>query len=255
MVVYLPVGREEIPNEGEQRTTITELIITVSNWHFNKSAQSLNRSIACAPKDCKVSLKFSSTNFAGGKNKARKNSEETYNFDKGGLCVSYNAFLSLLASDQINTNFWNDVIERYKESTGGADLAKLSNKKDNYAFDEAETSSGQTSGGAKIGNKKTSGKRAGGVQQTGAGKKKKTKVAAVEKANDNNDNDDEDYGGGGDDDNNDYDDEEEDAGISDDFVAQTLNDLSTNFDDAVVAAAAAAAAATTTTTTTTRTRR
>lgn len=92
----------------------TQLLLTVSNFHFNIEAVKVKRAVTCTPNDCKVSIKFSSDDFVP-KDKA---DSRTYHFDKNAFCVSYSAFLSLLSDRQLETQIWPEVLANYKEATG-----------------------------------------------------------------------------------------------------------------------------------------
>lgn len=91
----------------------TQLLLTVSNYHFNIEAIRVKRAVNCTPNDCKVSIKFSSEEFIPKK----RSESRTYNFDKNAFCVSYSAFLSLLADRQLETQIWPEVLANYKEAT------------------------------------------------------------------------------------------------------------------------------------------
>jgi len=137
-VLYLPVSahvnQQEDPKTRERTEVRTELLLTVSNWHFNAKAQKEAKPANCTVKDCKVSLKFASDEFRSKKKDSGPILAEPYAFDKGGLQVSYGTFADLLSSEAFTHDFWDDVAGRYKESTGGADLKKLAARKDQYGF-------------------------------------------------------------------------------------------------------------------------
>jgi len=121
VTVFLPVAEatRELGVEGSssssssaKKKTLTKLVLTVSNFHFNREAADVKQSMTCTPKDCKVSLKFSSDKFAV-KNAA---SDSDYHFDKSGLTVGYYAFMALLnaANESRIGEFWSSVTRYYK---------------------------------------------------------------------------------------------------------------------------------------------
>lgn len=122
----------EDPKTREMKEIRTELLITVSNYHFNLRAVRDPKALTCTPKDCKVSIKFASDEFRGKK----KDLQEPYFFDKGGFCVGYATFVDLLSSEAFSHTYWSDVAVRYKESSGGADLDRLAVRRDSYGYDE-----------------------------------------------------------------------------------------------------------------------
>lgn len=180
-VLYLPVGenreRVEDPKTRETKEIRTELLITVSNYHFNLKAVKDPKALTCTPKDCKVSIKFASDEFRGKK----KDLQEPYFFDKGGFCVSYATFVDLLSSEAFSHTYWSDVAVRYKESSGGADLDKLAVRRDSYGYDE--DSSAAPDGG----NNKRKGPPKKPQKKAAAGKR--NKAAAVQFSDDEDDED------------------------------------------------------------------
>lgn len=118
--------RELGPN-NDRKKIVTKLVLCVSNFHFNRTASTVKQTLVCLPKDCKVSLKFSSDKFAS-KNPASGATEEDFHFDKSGLTVSYGAFMGLLlASGKDTEAFWNAIVSNYSESAG-QDLVSLTSE-------------------------------------------------------------------------------------------------------------------------------
>lgn len=114
------------PN-NDRKKIVTKLVLCVSNFHFNRTASTVKQTLVCLPKDCKVSLKFSSDKFAS-KNPASGATEEDFHFDKSGLTVSYGAFMGLLlASGKDTEAFWNAIVSNYSESAG-QDLVSLTSE-------------------------------------------------------------------------------------------------------------------------------
>ena len=118
--------RELGPN-NDRKKIVTKLVLCVSNFHFNRTASTVKQTLVCLPKDCKVSLKFSSDKFAS-KNPASGATEEDFHFDKSGLTVSYGAFMGLLLTSGKDTEaFWNAIVSNYSESAG-QDLVSLTSE-------------------------------------------------------------------------------------------------------------------------------
>ena len=167
----------EDPKTREMKEIRTELLITVSNYHFNLRAVRDPKALTCTPKDCKVSIKFASDEFRGKK----KDLQEPYFFDKGGFCVGYATFVDLLSSEAFSHTYWSDVAVRYKESSGGADLDRLAVRRDSYGYDEeAAPPDG--------GNNKRKGPPKKPQKKTAAGKRNR---AAAVQFSDNEDDEDE----------------------------------------------------------------
>ena len=103
---------------GKETTAVvkTQLLLTVSNYHFNVDAAKQKRDFTCSPADCKISLKFSSEDFIP--KAATDIDRRAYHFDKNAFCVSYGAFMSLLADQALKEQVWPEVLQNYKESTG-----------------------------------------------------------------------------------------------------------------------------------------
>lgn len=115
-------GSESGGSSSSKKKIVTKLVLTVSNFHFNREAASVRQSMTCFPKDCKISLKFSSEKFAV-KNAA---TESEYHFDKSGLTIGYYAFMGLLNAANTGESrigaFWSSVA-RYYKSSFSTDLA------------------------------------------------------------------------------------------------------------------------------------
>lgn len=94
----------------------TQLLLTVSNYHFNVEAAKSKKDFTCSPSDCKISLKFSSEDFIP-KN-ATDIDTRAYHFDKAAFCVSYSSFMSLLADQELKNHVWPEILNNYKEATG-----------------------------------------------------------------------------------------------------------------------------------------
>ena len=117
----------ELGPDNDRKKIETKLVLCVSNFHFNRTASTVKQTLVCLPKDCKVSLKFSSDKFAS-KNPASGATEEDFHFDKSGLTVSYGAFMGLLLTSGKDTEaFWNAIVSNYSESAG-QDLVSLTSE-------------------------------------------------------------------------------------------------------------------------------
>lgn len=119
---YALIGENSITKTvralGKETTTVvkTQLLLTVSNYHFNVDAAKQKKDLTCTPADCKISLKFSSEDFIP--KTATDVDRRAYHFDKNAFCVSYGAFMSLLADQALKEQVWPEVLQNYKESTG-----------------------------------------------------------------------------------------------------------------------------------------
>jgi hypothetical protein len=109
----------------------SKLVVTVSNWHFNRDTLKKEKAPVCKLEDIMVTLKLSSTVFDsgmgggaaaaddggastpavssspgtatnGGGGAATSQSGESYFFDKNGAIIPYSAFVSLLESDSFH---------------------------------------------------------------------------------------------------------------------------------------------------------
>lgn len=151
----------------------TQLLLTVSNYHFNVEAAKTKKDITCTPSDCKVSLKFSSDDFIP--KTATDIDRRAYHFDKNAFCVSYSAFMSLLADQTLKQQIWPEILQNYKESTG-VDLESHDSVQEIYpaalidlppAREEVEQVDGRAGGG---------GKRVGGKSKSTIGKRASKRI-------------------------------------------------------------------------------
>ena len=99
----------------------TDLILTLSNWHFVRD--NVNKPIMppCTPDDCTIGLKLSSTVFRSGDSSAdgETNPEtgERLYFDRNGALIPYAAFKVLIQSEQM-TVYMEQVKKQYEKDVG-----------------------------------------------------------------------------------------------------------------------------------------
>lgn len=131
--------RDVVQRSGEKKTIFTELVLVVSNFHFNKKAQTLHQDVTCSPLDCYVSLKYSSSKFkptatdvlktdddvestsvaeSDGANDVSGNSASRYFFDSHYVFLSYQGFTSLVVDPYLATSFWPKVKANFEKTTG-----------------------------------------------------------------------------------------------------------------------------------------
>lgn len=132
-------------------------------------AAKTNKDITCTPSDCKVSIKFSSDDFIP--KTATDIDRRAYHFDKNAFCVSYSAFMSLLADQTLKDQIWPEALQNYKESTG-VDLESHDSVQEIYfaapidlppareEVEEIDGRGGKKGGGKSKSSSSTSGKRA-----------------------------------------------------------------------------------------------
>ena len=119
---YQVIGENSITKTVKtlgKETTVpikTQLLLTVSNYHFNVEAAKSKKDFTCTPSDCKISLKFSSEDFIP-KNASEIDSR-AYHFDKAAFCVSYSSFMSFLADQELKEHVWPEILTNYREATG-----------------------------------------------------------------------------------------------------------------------------------------
>lgn len=114
---------ESVVGEGRNaRNTKTELVLNISNWHFNRQAQRDPDEMRCSLTDCNVTLKYSSSEFAipgqKGYRKGKRNDGGGYIWDKAGLTLSYPSFVHLMSDKYLTQTFMQDVRRKYEEKQG-----------------------------------------------------------------------------------------------------------------------------------------
>ena len=87
----------------------TEVVVSISNYHFNRDAQKNPEIVECRASDCKIGIKYSSTEFKGPN--AKPNQE--YYFDKLGVLMSYAAFAELLSQTYFVDTFMPATLANY----------------------------------------------------------------------------------------------------------------------------------------------
>ena len=125
----------------------SKIVVTVSNWHFNRNTLKQEKAPICKLENVMVTLKLSSTVFESGTpasaaaddvgsaddvtpavsspgaatngsgGAATSQSGETYNFDKNGAIIPYSAFVSLLDSED-----FQDYLRTVKRLYKGKDI-------------------------------------------------------------------------------------------------------------------------------------
>ena len=123
VTIYLPVASHEAQVKSKEDKSVkqvrTDLVVTVSNWRFNRDAQKNPDEVECRPNDCYVGLKYSSTAFAG-KNRSPEDLEKQqagslYFFDKYGLSVTYSAFVNMISDTFFLETYLADIRKTYEE--------------------------------------------------------------------------------------------------------------------------------------------
>ena len=112
-------------------------MLVVSNFHFNKKAQTTHQNLTCTPLDCYVSLKYSSTKFkpsiadqaaaAAAAAAAPQNDHQDvrsvaggskYYFDSHYVFLDYQAFTTLVTDGYLVEHFWPKVKVNFENATG-----------------------------------------------------------------------------------------------------------------------------------------
>ena len=87
----------------------TELIVSISNWHFNRDAQNNPDEVICRLSDVTISIKFACNLWA------KANAKPTdYPFDREGISIPYSTFLSLLSDRGFVNGFIPTIKEKYE---------------------------------------------------------------------------------------------------------------------------------------------
>lgn len=136
----MPVGEDERQivdrSSGQKKTIFTELVLVVSNFHFNKRAQDIPQEVVCTPLDCFVSLKYSSTKFkptavtAAGAATAGSTPTDPgiqdvsvgvgsrYYFDSNYVFFNYQSFVTLATDGYMIEQFWPAAKSLFEKITG-----------------------------------------------------------------------------------------------------------------------------------------
>ena len=131
----------------DDKPILSQIVLSISNWHFNRDNQHLKFGPRCRPEDVCISIKLSSSAFvsadAAGPSLPTYNEEESsaddlsttptttddssFSFDRNGVIIPYFAFVSLL--DDINfQKYLKTVVEKFEETEGP--LSKLFEQED-----------------------------------------------------------------------------------------------------------------------------
>lgn len=131
----------------DDKPIYSQIVLSISNWHFNRDNQHLKFGPRCRPEDVCISLKLSSSAFvsadATGPTLPTYNEDESYgddlstssaptddscfNFDRNGVIIPYFAFVSLL-DDTNFQSYLKTVVEKFEETEGP--LSKLFQQED-----------------------------------------------------------------------------------------------------------------------------
>ena len=144
-----------VQGEGRNaRETKTELVLNVSNWHFNRLAQNDPDEMYCSTSDCKVTLKYSSTEFANpGQKRYRKarRSDGGYTWDKAGLTLSYPSFVHLMSDQYLTQTFMKDVRRKFEEKKGSLLACREDDEDWDRSWSVQEPAAAVSGSGSKVG--------------------------------------------------------------------------------------------------------
>lgn len=134
--------------DKDDRSIHSQIVLSISNWHFNRDKQYLKFGPTCRAEDVCVSIKLSSSAFlsvaeAGpttinlsdeGANQEASDDvsvtaapavgtdDSVFNFDKNGVIIPYSAFVSLM-DDENFQKYLKLVVSKFEETEGP--IAKL----------------------------------------------------------------------------------------------------------------------------------
>ena len=110
-----------VENNKDKKTTtkhLSELVVTISNWHYVRDNLSNPRINKCTLADCAIGLKLSSSVFKPASVVASEASRDNpYYFDRNGATIPYDAFFALLHQLDFE-EFLNHVKRRYETTAG-----------------------------------------------------------------------------------------------------------------------------------------
>jgi hypothetical protein len=90
----------------------SRVVLVTSNWHFVRDRREAKNFEPCEKHHCTVALKLDSSQFI------KPDSEEAFNFDRNGLVLPYDAFLSLIKDSDFTGEFLQAVREKFEAETG-----------------------------------------------------------------------------------------------------------------------------------------
>ena len=122
---YVVISSHSFVEKNKDKTTtnhMSELVVTISNWHFVRDNLNNPRINRCTLFDCTIGLKLSSSVFKPASVAASDTpSEHTYYFDRNGAAIPYEAFFALLQNKDFE-DFLKHVKRRYEETAGPLDI-------------------------------------------------------------------------------------------------------------------------------------
>lgn len=129
----------------------TEMILTISNWHFVRDNVNKPKVPPCTPDDCTIGFKLSSTVFRSGGDSPTTEGEtnpetgEKMYFDRNGALIPYAAFKVLIQSadlavymEQVKTLYEKDVGSAAWSENDEEDLENISAQRPQEDTDEVE---------------------------------------------------------------------------------------------------------------------
>jgi hypothetical protein len=128
-----------VTKDKDDKPIHSQIILSISNWHFNRDQQHLKYGPHCRPEDVCISLKLSSTAFAPSSEVGPSfstNIDDTaetaddistsatsltddscFNFDKNGVIIPYFAFVSLMDDPNFQL-YLKKVVTKFEETEG-----------------------------------------------------------------------------------------------------------------------------------------
>ena len=150
--------------QGSAKVVASNVVAVLSNYHFVRDKQT-SKFKPCRPADCSVGVKYSSSEFAI--QTGSTNSDAGFHFDRFGLLIPYEAFVSLFTSKDFGS-YLKKCQERRERETGGGAGAGEDEEEEDDRDEENEEEDEEVASKKKAGKKK----RAGESGVAGPSKKK-----------------------------------------------------------------------------------
>jgi len=147
--------------QGPVKIVTSNVVAVLSNYHFVRDKQAAKFK-PCKPADCSVGVKYSSSEFAV--QSGSTNTDAGFHFDRFGLLIPYEAFVSLFTSKDFGSYLKKCQERRERQSDGAGEDDEEEDDRDDEENEEDEEVVSKKKAGKK--------KRAGESGLAGPSKKK-----------------------------------------------------------------------------------
>lgn len=120
--------KKEYGSKKTKKPVHTQLVLSISNYHFNREQQLTSEFKSCTLNDCNVAIKFSSSEFV-----TEKTVGAPYHFDRSGVVLPYSSFVALLKDTKFVKDFLPYLKKKFESIEGPLGRAPPIDSSEDYS--------------------------------------------------------------------------------------------------------------------------